>query len=134
MRLFAAGFLWFVAFAGAVAIEGIDFLAAEFAVSVGVEDLEVVADEEGGAEAFAFILADAVVAVGVGEEEDFAGVVERVRGPTGAGWGGCRGGEDEGAGGGEEGAAELGRHGEEGVVVPKDGLGEIKEGGNVTIL
>lgn len=96
MRLFAAGFLWFVAFAGAVAIEGVDFLAAEFAVSVGVEDLEVVADEEGGAEAFAFLFADAVVAVGVGEEEDFAGVVEGIRGPTGLDGVGGKGGEDAG--------------------------------------
>lgn len=79
----------FVAFAGFVAFEGIDFLAVEAAIAIGVELAEVVALTEGDAEAVAFAAADVVAAIGIGEEEDFAWVVEGIREPAGMAVGGA---------------------------------------------
>ena len=97
----------FVAFAGLVAFEGIDFLAVETAVAIGVELAEVGALTEGDAEAVAFAAADVVAAIGIGEEEDFAWIVQWIREPAGTA-----------AGGGKE------SHGEQGQLVRQNGHGD----------
>lgn len=97
-------FARFVPFAGFVAFEGIDFLAVEAAIAIGVELAEVGALTEGDAEAVTFAAADVVAAIGIGEEEDFAWVVEGIREPAGMAVGGA-----------EE------SHGEQGQVVRQSG-------------